>query len=66
MVDGEIALQEVFTFKQVSVTPDGRAVGYHSATGARSSFEEHFRSNGVQLTDSMFSPTAEPAPDQLS
>jgi pilus assembly protein CpaF len=65
MVDGEIALQEVFSFKQVSVTPDGRAVGYHSATGVGSSFDAHFRSNGVRLPESMFTPTAEPAGDQL-
>src|SRR4029077_6380098 len=36
MVDGEIALQEMFAFRQLAVTPDGRAVGYHTATGQRS------------------------------
>src|SRR5207248_739683 len=33
VVDGEIAMQEIFNFRQVGVTPDGRAVGYHTATG---------------------------------
>jgi pilus assembly protein CpaF len=66
MVEGEIALQEVFTFHQVGVTPDGRAVGYHSATGAKSIFQAHFLSNGVQLPDSMFVPTNQPPAEQLN
>jgi Flp pilus assembly protein, ATPase CpaF len=65
MVDGEIALQEVFVFRQVGVTPDGRAVGYHTATGARSIFLQHFLSNGVQMPESMFAPTNQPPADQL-
>jgi pilus assembly protein CpaF len=65
MVDGEIALQDLFTFRQIAVTPDGRAVGYHSATGARSTYESHFRSNGVTFPDAMFTPAQQPPPDQL-
>ena len=65
IVDGEIALQEIFTFHQVGVTPDGRAVGYHTATGAKSIFQQHFLSNGVQLPDSMFTPTNQPPAEQL-
>src|SRR3979490_2129668 len=65
IVDGEITLQEVFVFNQVSVTPDGRAVGYHTATGVKSIFEKHFLSNGVQLPDSMFTPTEQPPAEQL-
>jgi pilus assembly protein CpaF len=65
MVEGEIALQEIFTFHQVGVTPDGRAVGFHTATGARSSFLQHFVSNGVQIPDSMFAPVSQPAAEQL-
>jgi pilus assembly protein CpaF len=65
MVDGEIALQEVFVFRQVGVTPDGRAVGYHTATGAKSIFLEHFLSNGVQMPESMFAPKNQPPADQL-
>jgi pilus assembly protein CpaF len=66
IVDGEIALQELFAFHQVGVTPDGRAVGYHTATGTRSSFQQHFRSNGVELPDSMFAPTAEPPSEHFT
>jgi pilus assembly protein CpaF len=66
IVDGEIALQELFAFHQVGVTPDGRAVGYHTATGTRSSFQQHFRSNGVELPDAMFVPTAEPPAEHFT
>ena len=65
LVEGEIALQEIFAFRQVGVTPDGRAVGYHSATGAKSTFLPHFLSNGSQLPDSMFVPVNQPAAEQL-
>ena len=65
LVEGEIALQEVFAFHQVGMTPDGRAVGYHTATGSKSIFLQHFVSNGVQLPDSMFAPTTQPSEDHL-
>jgi pilus assembly protein CpaF len=65
LVEGEIAMQEIFTFHQVGVTPDGRAVGFHTATGARSIFLQHFVSNGVQIPDSMFAPVSQPAAEQL-
>jgi pilus assembly protein CpaF len=61
MDQSEIALQDLFVFKQLGVTADGRAVGYHTATGARSKFLDHFRSNGVELPDSMFVPVPEPS-----
>jgi pilus assembly protein CpaF len=63
--DGDIALQELFAFRQVGVSPDGRAVGYHTATGARSAYLQHFRSNGVELAEEMFVPVAQPPDDQL-
>jgi len=65
LVDGEISIQEIFAFRQVGVTPDGRAVGFHTATGAQSIFKQHFQSNGVLLPDSMFTPTAQPSPEKL-
>ena len=65
VVEGEIAMQEIFSFRQVGVTPDGRAVGYHTATGQRSNFQAHFASDGVDLPASMFTPTEQPAPGQL-
>ena len=63
--DGEVALQELFAFRQVGVSPDGRAVGYHTATGARSAYMQHFRSNGVELAEEMFVPATQPPADQL-
>ena len=65
LVDGEISIQEIFAFRQVGVTPDGRAVGYHTATGTQSIFKQHFLSNGVQLPDAMFTPTVQPSPEKL-
>jgi len=65
MVDGEIATQELFAFRQVAVTPDGRAVGYHTATGTPSTYQAHFQSNGVELPASMFSPTPQPPAERL-
>jgi pilus assembly protein CpaF len=65
IADGEIAMQEVFTFRQVAVTPDGRAVGYHTATGARSNFLAHFQSDGVELPAETFTPIDQPPMEQL-
>ena len=65
MVEGEIAMQEVFTFRQLAVTPDGRAVGFHTGTGAKSHYLAHFRSNGVEIPDAMFAPTNQPSVEQL-
>ncbi len=63
--EGEIGLNELFAFRQVEVTPDGRAVGYHTATGTLSTFQDHFKANGVSLPESMFEPAAQPPPEQL-
>ena len=65
IVDGEIALQELFSFRQVGVTPDGRAVGYHTATGSRSNYFAHFQSNGVEFPISMFTAVNQPPTEQL-
>ena len=65
IVEGELVLQEIFTFRQIGVTPDGRAVGYHTATGSRSNFFAHFQSNGVDFPVSMFSPSNQPPPENL-
>jgi pilus assembly protein CpaF len=62
--DGEVGLQELFAFRQVGMT-DGRAVGFHTATGARSAYTHHFRTNGVELDEAMFVPVSQPPADQL-
>jgi pilus assembly protein CpaF len=63
--DGDVVLQELFAFRQVGVSSDGRALGYHTATGARTNFLQHFYSNGVELPESMFAPTAQPPTENL-
>ena len=63
--DGEIAMKEIFAFRQVAVTPDGRAVGYHTATGEQSSYIEHFKSNGVELSDEVFTMRLQPPTEKL-
>jgi pilus assembly protein CpaF len=63
--DGEVALQELFAFRQIGISGDGRAVGYHTATGVRSAYLQHFRADGVELPDEMFVPAAQPPADQL-
>jgi pilus assembly protein CpaF len=60
MREGEIVLQELFAFRQLGVSTDGRAVGFHTATGARSVFLQHFRSDGIELSDALFAPTPQP------
>jgi pilus assembly protein CpaF len=65
MVEGEIATQEVFAYRQIAVTPDGRAVGYHTATGVASNFASHFRANGIDFPQAMFTATPEPPAEQL-
>jgi pilus assembly protein CpaF len=66
IVDGEITMQELFVFTQTGITPDGRAVGYHTATGVPSVFLKHFRSNGVDLPGSMFQPATVPPANRPS
>ena len=60
MKEGEIMLQELFAFRQLGVSADGRAVGYHTATGIRPMFLQHFRSDGIELPEAIFAPTPEP------
>ena len=63
--NGEIGLNELFAFRQLSVRPDGRAVGYHTATGTGTTFAAHFKSDGVELPESMFEPTPQPPIENL-
>ena len=57
--------RKVFAFRQIAVTPDGRAVGYHTATGTLSTFQDHFKANGMELGPSMFEPNNQPPGEQL-
>jgi pilus assembly protein CpaF len=61
----DISIQEIFTFRQVGVTPEGKAVGYHTATGIRPARMEAFKASGQDLPDEIFEPTPEPAYEDL-
>jgi pilus assembly protein CpaF len=61
----DISIQEIFNFRQVGVTPEGKAVGYHTATGIRPARMEAFKASGQDLPDEIFEPTPEPAYEDL-
>ena len=65
MADGEPQLQEIFRYRQLRVSRDGRSLGFHTATGTRSVFMDHFVSNGEDLPNHLFEPTPEPAQEDL-
>jgi pilus assembly protein CpaF len=56
--NGEPRYQEIFQFKQTGVDTEGRATGYHTATGARSVHLQHFVERGEQIPDSIFEPAS--------
>src|SRR6266478_5955614 len=65
MKDGEVQFQELFLFRQIGVNSEGKAVGYHTATGLIPMRMEHLRSEGEDVPESLFVPTPQPPPDKL-
>src|SRR6202521_4436677 len=63
--DGDITYQELFTFKQIGINAEGKAVGYHTATGVIPMRMEHLRSEGEDVSETLFTPTPQPPPDKL-
>ncbi len=63
--DGEVQFQELFQFKQIGVNAEGKAVGYHTATGLLPMRMEHLRSEGEDVPESLFKPTPQPPADKL-
>jgi len=63
--DGEVQFQELFLFKQVGVNSEGKAVGYHTATGILPSRMEHLRAEGEDVAEQLFAPQRQPSPDKL-
>lgn len=51
-----ITMQEVFTFHQTGIGPDGSVRGSFKATGIRPKFVERLRVFGVTVDDEMFDP----------
>ncbi|HEX6488417.1 MAG TPA: CpaF family protein [Candidatus Dormibacteraeota bacterium] len=65
MDGGEIRFQEMFVFKHIGVDPEGKAVGYHTATGIKPMRSEHFSASGEELADELFELTSEPPTEKL-
>jgi pilus assembly protein CpaF len=63
--DGDITYQELFLFKQIGINAEGKAVGYHTATGVIPMRMEHLRSEGEDVPETLFTPTPQPPPDKL-
>lgn len=52
-----ITTQEIFSFVQTGVGPDGAVKGHFRASGIRPKFAEKLRVHGIPLRDEMFDPT---------
>jgi pilus assembly protein CpaF len=63
--DGEIQTQELFTFRQLGVSQEGKAVGYHTAMGILPMRMEHLKAEGEEIPETLFSPIKQPPPDKL-
>jgi pilus assembly protein CpaF len=63
--EGEVQFQELFTFKQLGVNSEGKAVGYHTATGILPMRMEHLKAEGEDVPQQLFAPTPQPSPDKL-
>ena len=49
-----ITMQDLFQFKQTGVDPEGRVLGYMTATGLRPSCADKFAMAGIQLPENVF------------
>jgi pilus assembly protein CpaF len=61
---GDIQFQEIFVYKQIGLK-DGKAVGYHTATGIKPMRLEHIKAGGEELPDELFVPIPEPPYEEL-
>ena len=61
----EVTLQELFTYRQIGVTPEGNAFGYHAATGAIPVHLDHLIASGEDLPTSLFEATPLPPKQEL-
>jgi len=52
-----VNLNEIFIFKQIGVDPQGKVLGYFTATGYKPSFMDEIRVRGVTISDDIFRPT---------
>ena len=61
----EVTLQELFTYRQIGVSPEGNALGYHTATGAVPVHLDHLIASGEDLSTSLFEVTPQPPKQEL-
>jgi pilus assembly protein CpaF len=56
-MEGEIVtMQEIFTYVQTGVDPQGNVTGHFQATGVRPKFADKLLARGITLPDSIFDP----------
>jgi pilus assembly protein CpaF len=59
MYEGEIRLQEIFTFRRTGISDEGLIEGVYTATGVIPTFVEELRQAGLDVDMAMFVPAAE-------
>ncbi len=52
-----VTMQEIFTFEQTGLAPDGAVLGHFRATGIRPKFVDRLRVHGITVPDELFDPT---------
>ena len=59
-MEGEIiTLQDIFVFEKRGLTPEGRVVGRHAATGIRPQFYDKLLAAGIRLSPDLFDEVVE-------
>ncbi|MEK6544362.1 MAG: ATPase, T2SS/T4P/T4SS family [Elusimicrobiota bacterium] len=56
--ENEVKTQEIFKFVQTGISPEGKVLGYHTATGILPACCKAFKSKGVDMPESTFAPNA--------
>jgi pilus assembly protein CpaF len=51
-----ISMQEIFRYKRVGLTPEGKIIGHFTAAGVRSYYAERFRQWGYDLPATIYEP----------
>jgi pilus assembly protein CpaF len=62
---GEVTQQELFAFRQMGVSPEGSAYGFHTAMGAQPVHLDHLAASGEDLPLTLFQPTPVPTREEM-
>jgi pilus assembly protein CpaF len=57
MEEETVSVQDIFTFEQQGVAPDGRVLGTFTATGIRPKFADKLKASGITLPAAFFEPS---------